>query len=316
MEWTLQNIGRTRALLWLFSSIIHHFIIQYSFPLGLQQGYPTPSIKKGNWMRASGKRWSAETEVRKRKYGIEKKVFSALLTHKCVLRPCRQRGAQSLRCESRVFGLISQVTPFTRRVWLARLVFGLGCGERRYRNVHVTARPKLRQTVSAWANHVGSMLLECLDSDADASVVVVILQLVSQARLSLSPRVRVWPARLFSNGSTWATNLYYSRDTSKYSPYLGTSPRQDYTHRVMLNDRVSARWSPMYQYLALASLRDSHPLPTKAHSWTDRWLFFSLPYFRFRTSVSVLRFPFQRFFKCPLNAGDKSACPIYVQPIN
>jgi len=37
--------------------------------------------------RASGKRWSVETEVRKRKYGSEKKslsVFNALLTHKCV----------------------------------------------------------------------------------------------------------------------------------------------------------------------------------------------------------------------------------------
>ena len=37
---------------------------------------------------ASGKRWTEETEVRKRKYGTEKKsrlsVFSALLTHKCV----------------------------------------------------------------------------------------------------------------------------------------------------------------------------------------------------------------------------------------
>ena len=50
------------------------------------------------------------------------------------------------------------------------------CGEHHYRNVHVTARPKPRQTLSAWADHVGSMLLECLDSDAVASVVVVLLQ--------------------------------------------------------------------------------------------------------------------------------------------
>ena len=175
-------------------------------------------------------------------------------------------------------------------MWLARLVLGPGFGERRYRNVHVTARPKLRQTVSAWANHVGSMLLECLDSDADASVVVVILRLVSQARLSLFPRVRVWPTRLFPNGTTRATNLYYSRDTSKYSPHLGTSPRQDYMHRVMLNDRVSARWSLMYQYLALTSLRDSHPLPTR-HIREPIGGFSS----HFRISFSVLRFPFQRF---------------------
>ena len=53
----------------------------------------------------------------------------------------------------------------------------------------------------------------------------------------------------------------------------------------------------MYQHLALTSLRDSHRLPTRhiREPGTDRRLFFSLPYFHFRTSVSVLRFPFQRF---------------------
>ena len=86
--------------------------------------------------------------------------------------------------------------------------------------------------VSAWANHVGSMLLECLDSDADTSVVIVLLQ--------------------------WLNQLQNYTHRS-----LVTRPRQDYTHRVMLNDCVSARWSPMYQYLALTSLRDSHPLPTR-----------------------------------------------------
>ena len=66
----------------------------------------------------------------------------------------------------------------------------------------------------------------------------------------------------------------------------------------MLNDCVSARWSPMYQYLALTSLRDSHRLPTRhiREPGNIRRLFFSLPYFRFRTSVSVLRFP---HFTCP-----------------
>ena len=38
---------------------------------------------------------------------------------------------------------------------------------------------------------------------------------------------------------------------------------QDYTHRVMLNNCVSARWSSMYLYLALISLRDSQPLATR-----------------------------------------------------
>ena len=38
---------------------------------------------------------------------------------------------------------------------------------------------------------------------------------------------------------------------------LGTRPRQDYTHCVMLNDCVSARWSPMHQYLALTSKKTS-----------------------------------------------------------
>ena len=84
-------------------------------------------------------------------------------------------------------------------------------------------------------------LLECLDSDADASVVIVRLQC------------------------------------------------------------VSARWNPMYQYLALTSLRDSHPLPTRhiREPGNVRRLFFSLPYFRFRTSVSVLRFPHFSIFHLP-----------------
>ena len=66
---------------------------------------------------------------------------------------------------------------------------------------------------------------------------------------------------------------------------------------VMLNNFVRARWSPMYQYLALTSLRDSHRLPTRhiREPGTNRRLFFSLLYFRFRTSVSVLPFLFQCF---------------------
>ena len=64
-------------------------------------------------------------------------------------------------------------------------------------------------------------------------------------------------------------------------------PRQDYTHHVMLNGRVSTRWSLMCQYSALTLLRDSHPLPTRQSKAlnTDRRLFFSLPYFSFCTSA-------------------------------
>ena len=79
---------------------------------------------------------------------------------------------------------------------------------------------------------------------------------------------------------------------------LGTRPRQDYTHCVMLNDCVSARWSPKYQCLALTSLRDSHRLPTRhiREPGTDQQAAFLLisiflfSYFRFRTSVSISAF--------------------------
>ena len=57
----------------------------------------------------------------------------------------------------------------------------------------------------------------------------------------------------------------------------------------------------MYQYLALTSLRDSHPLLTShiRQPCYRQAVFFSLPYFRFHNSVSVLRFPFQPFPLCP-----------------
>ena len=82
---------------------------------------------------------------------------------------------------------------------------------------------------------------------------------------------------------------------------LGMRPRLDYTHCVMLNDCVSAPWSPMYQYLALTSLRDSHPFPTRhiREPGTDRRLFFTLLYFHFRTSVSILRFLHFSVFHLP-----------------
>ena len=74
---------------------------------------------------------------------------------------------------------------------------------------------------------------------------------------------------------------------------------------VMLNDCISTHWSPVCQYSALTSLEDSPPFASKAQSWfskaldTDRRLYFSLPYFGFRTSVSILRFPHFSIFHLP-----------------
>ena len=142
----------------------------------------------------------------------------------------------------------------------------------------MTARPKPRQTVSGWANHVGSMLLECLNSDADMSVVIVLLQWLNQLQ------------------------DYYETTQANTHRSLGTRPRHDYAHRVILNDCVSAPWSLMNQCLALTSLRDSHLLPTRhiRELGTDRQLFFSLPFpcFRFCTSVSI-----SAFSTCPLMYG-------------
>ena len=58
--------------------------------------------------KPSRKHWSAQTKVQKPNYRSERKnhlsVFSALLTHKCVLRLCSQKVTQSLQCESRMLG--------------------------------------------------------------------------------------------------------------------------------------------------------------------------------------------------------------------
>ena len=178
---------------------------------------------------------------------IQEKPPISVDSRMCVLKPCRQKGAQSLRCESRIFvGL--------RRVSLLQIVQII--------TVHVTARPNQRQTVSAWANHVGSMLLGCLDSDADASVVVVLLQWLNQLRIQ--------------------ETLENTRRS------LGTRPRQDYAHRVIL---VLAGVRCIITWL-------SHRLETITLCLQGTFVnqapiggfFFSLPYFRFRTSVSVSAF--------------------------
>ena len=135
----------------------------------------------------------------------------------CVLRPCRQKGAQSLGCES-------------LDLWLS------------------LASHTLRTTI----------LLECLDSDAARSECCRGSPMAQPATETLA-------------------NTHRS---------LGTSPRQDYTQ----NDCVSACWSRMYQYFALTSLRDSHPLPAR-HIREPIGGFSS----HFRISVSVLPFPYFSF---------------------
>jgi len=65
----------------------------------------------------------------------------------------------------------------------------------------------------------------------------------------------------------------------------------------MLNDCVNARWSPMYQYLALTSLRDSHRLPTRHIRQPGNIGGFSS---HFRISVSVLPFPHFSVFHLPI----------------
>ena len=51
----------------------------------------------------SGKRWSAETEVRKWEEKSPISVYCIIDSRICVLRPCRPKGAQPLQCESRIF---------------------------------------------------------------------------------------------------------------------------------------------------------------------------------------------------------------------
>ena len=98
-------------------------------------------------------------------------------------------------------------------------------------------------------------------------------------------------SRFFSNGST---SYKTTPETLARWRSLETRPRQEYTHRVMVNDCVIARWSPMYQYLALTLLRDSHSLPTR-HIREPIGGFSS----HFCISVSVLWFPSQRFPLAP-----------------
>ena len=69
------------------------------------------------------------------------------------------------------------------------------------------------KTNGEWANHVGSMLLDSLDSDADVSVVILLHQWLNQLQ-------------------------NYSRDSHCS---LRMRPQQDYTHYVILNTLTSLR---------------------------------------------------------------------------
>ena len=61
-----------------------------------------------------------------------------------------------------------------------------------------------------------------------------------------------------------------------------------FSQKLNANNIHSPRWSPMYQYLALTSLRDTHPLPPTGDFSSH-----------FRISVSVLRFPHFSVFHLP-----------------
>ena len=104
----------------------------------------------------------------------------------------------------------------------------------------------------------------------------------------------------------WLRQLYYLwlnqvlQGTSIDRCGLGMRPRQDYTRRVMANKCAHGHQSPMCQCLALTSLRDSHPLPTRHIHEKVRCQalidgFFFLPYFCFHTTVSVLWFQYFHF---------------------
>ena len=142
-----------------------------------------------------------------------------------LLRPCSQRVTLSLWCESQILG--------------SRTAAGVAV------MMHVSAECGQTKTIGEWANHVGSMLLifswqwcRC-----------------DYCHRSLS--------RIFTK--FWLNEFQnYSRDRGKNSHHsFRMTPRQDLTHRVMLNNHVSARWSSMCQCLGLTSLGDSHPLATR-----------------------------------------------------
>ena len=121
-------------------------------------------------------------------------------------------------------------------------------------NYACDSQTKPRWTVS------GTMFLECLDSDADASVVIIIRQWLNQQQ-------------------------HYTPETLAN------------IHRSLgMIHCVSACWNPMCQCLAF-TVTPAYKAQSWVSNVldTNRLLFFSLPCFRFHTSASVLQhFPLSR----------------------
>ena len=157
-----------------------------------------------------------ETEVWKPKYRSEKKshllVFSTLLSHNCVC-----------------WGLVAKGWLYPCDVRAGSWDLGLSLSWCKWLPVSV-ARPKLRLTVE-WANHAGSMLLMLMWQWCRC-----------EHCHSFSPRI-------FSKGSTNHRTTPETLPNSHHS--LEMRPRQDYTHRIMINDCVSVHWSLMCQYSTL-----------------------------------------------------------------
>ena len=185
-----------------------------------------------------------------------------------------------------------------------KLKYGNGSTERKYRS----EKSSRLSVFSAILTHecvcwglVAKMGLNLCDVKAGSSALGLRQALLSQCACSDSQ------TQTKTNGECMGQpcGLYAHRS-------LRTSPRQDCTHRVMLNDYVSARCSPIYQYLALTSLRDSHPLPTR-HICEPIGGFSShfcisisvLPFRYFGFSFSVFHLP---CFQAIWNKASSTAC--------
>ena len=162
----------------------------------------------------------------------------------CVLKPCSQKVTQSVQCESRILG-----SRTTASITIA-------CDSQTH-----------TKTNGEWASHAGSMLLECFDSYADASVAIVLHQWLNQQTPKM---VLEWD----SDKTTLTISCKMIVSLESNVPVLGS-------------------------HIALIQ----SPFAYKVQLWvsnaldTDRRLFFSLLYFRFRTSVSVLQhFPLAPFW--------------------
>ena len=146
-----------------------------------------------------------------------------------MLRPCSQSVALSLRYESQILGYRTAAS-----VTIMMHVTVSECGQ-----IHT-------KTNGEWANHAGSYAPD------QADVLVTVMQM--ECCHSSSPRIFIKGLTSYKTTPETLANNHHS---------LRLRPRQDFTHRVMLNNCVSAHWSLMCHYLALTSLRDIHSLATR-----------------------------------------------------